>query len=176
MCKANFGDHAMTDFSAFASWRSTKFTHREYLSCMSSMKKYTPSISLLPGFISSFTLPNLMHTADLGTSQSTIGNIWAEIFSSLHGTAAEKDAHFTFLIKTVSHLLGVPVPLKDFTEEMCIKGGQPQRKTKAAETRYMVPVTIKVLVQFFPIYSVHDALRFRCLQALRFVGKRISYV
>ena len=76
-------------------------------------------------------------------------------------------AHCVRLIRLAAKGLRVDPPIVEMAETMLRRPGKaPRLKLKAAETRFMVPVTLKVLELFFPRESLHDQLRYHMLSAL----------
>ena len=172
-CMANKSTHPFTDASLLAAWRATLFTTASFLQMAMANGHYIPSVFDWPGFVMEFFHPDFMHCVCLGIVQMILGNIYFELFQSLGGVMTQPQAqlgHLLCCIRLAAKNLGVQPPIHGLTFSMIKRDGKsPKLRLKAAEGRYMVPITLRLLELFFPSATNHDNLRFECLSALNLV-------
>ena len=72
------------------------------------------------------------------------------------------------MIAAAAKELGVECPLWDLTRGMIrvSAGAAPRLRVKAAEARYMLPITRHILAHYFPTQSDHESLRLHTVEAM----------
>ena len=79
------------------------------------------------------------------------------------------------MIQAMAHQLGTVSPISGLTIGMIRADGNcPKLKLKAAETRYMVPIVLKILESNVPLDTDHLRLRYNCFKFLARVYEMIN--
>ena len=80
------------------------------------------------------------------------------------------------MIRVIASQMGVEPPISGLTVLMFRKaaGKKPKLACKAAEARYLLPIVVKVLEQFFPVETEHQRLVLQCVSALNMCYEELS--
>ena len=171
LCGANCTTHPWTDPRLEATWRGTTSTRRTYGLHLLLAPTPTNGIWSWPGLTIEMAEFDWMHTVDLGVTTATLGNIYWELVHELGGSITRNlEACGTLLamIVAAAHALSVEPPINTLTISMIRASTKtkPVLKTKAAESRYLVPITHFILTHFVSSSSPHAALRLQTMDAL----------
>ncbi len=159
----------LTDVSTDAKWRSQLVSGPEWLASRAREGNYITGVFSWPGFAWTSIVLDFMHVVDLGIAQECLGNILWEVFQLLGGTVSQAEAtlaRMLVLLRDVANDLEVPCPLSKITLGMIRQRGKPRLRAKAAKTRYLVPLVLRLLVSHFPARSDRDLRRQKCLEYL----------
>jgi len=177
-CLADRKDNPYTDGCLNACWRSTKLSTLEYLTQAIADKEYVSTIFEWPGFILEFVHADFMHCVCLGVAQFVLGNILWELFLKVNGVQCSPDEAVSYLwvcIRLACKQLRMSIPVTNLTFGMFKREQKaPKFMAKAAETRNMVPVVLKILELFFPPDHELEVVRFNCLEALNLVYEQLK--
>ena len=111
-----------------------------------------------------------MHMCDLGVAQACIGNILWEVFLRLGGQISQENPTMTRIMNYLAdaaHDMGCPMPFSRLTLGM-IRGSdlRPRLKAKAAKTRALVPILLRMLAMHFPPEGDRQLRVYKCLEYL----------
>ena len=166
-CMADKCDHPFTDMALGAAWRRTMITHAGFLGYSLLTGSMLSNIFSIPGFQVDYMSFDYMHACDLGIAQYMLGNVLWEVFLQFGGQIQNPKkavAEILVMIKHCSKIIDQKEsPINSLTLPMIKATGKaPKCKTKAAETRHMVPVVLRLL-SYLPRDTRHDKLRYDCL-------------
>ena len=178
-CLAGKKRHSFRHFGLSATWRRTTQTHRAFMESARRDGRYVSAIFTWPGFELSYVSCDLMHCADLGITQYLEANVLLEVFEiKLHGVYSDPGPAMTdlnFFLHCCSRHIGQarpPVARLTFLQ-IKPKKGNPKMKTKAAETRNLLPVIEYLLTEYFPPEDEYEHIRLQCVQAMNNVYKEL---
>lgn len=168
-CAANKTVFPFTDFSLSAAWRETCVTHLSYMQRAAIDKEYVSALMSFPGFLHRYISVDLMHCADLGTTQYFLGNVLCELFSELGGNTNNQRnilGKIVMLLKVAASVLHVLCPVARLTMGCIRQDTTPLLRLKAAETRRCVPLVEYILEQLLPATTPHAVTRLECCRCL----------
>ena len=106
-----------------------------------------------PGFLFDVVQMDLMHMGNLRVAQDCAGNVLFEVFERLGGVAARPQATTARMkhnMQDAATDLGVELPLTKLQYTTFMKEGVPRFRMKAAVTRHLLPVFLRVIEIHFP--------------------------
>lgn len=123
-----------------------------------------------PGFDFSGIVLDWMHMADLGVTQACLGNILWEVFLKLGGQITNEHPTMGRIINYLADAandLGCAMPFSKLSLGM-IRGSdlRPKLKAKAAKTRALVPILLRMMSMHFPPVVERDVRVYKCLEYL----------
>ena len=101
----------------------------------------------IPGFKTSFCIPELMHVCDLGISEYLMGNICWDLFKQLHGTRRKHKEATSILCNMallVAKSLGIQAPF-NFLRINMIRSQGKKKQNDGTERRNMWKEIVKRL-------------------------------
>ena len=140
-CKCSATPISFKDFSSLASWRHERIDHWKFLERQLKQKRVISSIYHCPFFTTDCFKIDWLHTMDLGVSCDTIGNACWYLLGKFPGNRASQVAALFLKIKDFYARNGTQDKIGNLTEKMIRNSAtqSPKLKTRAAETRALVP-------------------------------------
>ena len=168
----------LTDPSASASWRSTCVSSSTWLADRMRSNAYVSGVFSWPGFTFKSVVLDWMHMVDLGCAQACLGNVLWELFRELGGLVTAPNAMLAKLqvwLSDAAHELGAEMPFAKLSLSM-IRGDdlRPRLKLKAAKSRALVPIVLKMLEMHFPARSDREVRRHQCVKNLNLAYEELS--
>ena len=161
-----------TDASLDAAWRGSLVSPVGWFEDRFRRGLYVSSVFSWPGFTLQNVVLDWMHMVDLGVAQACLGNILVELFRSaavggLFTNPTQGLTRLQTMLNDCAVQLGTAVPFSKMTLSM-IRGedNRPRLKLKAAKTKALAPIVLKVLETHFPPASDREQRRFSCLEFL----------
>lgn len=130
-------------------WKSQRYGPGEFMAMLMAAGLLS-IIFQCPGIDIRHFLIDWLHCADLGVSQSILGNLFNEVADLLPG-ANRKDRikELWLRIKAWYQLVKPPSQLEGLTPEMVKQPGKgPKLRSKAGECRYLIPFAAKLAREF----------------------------
>ena len=166
LCRADRADNNFRDVSAHAAWRNTLWPVLE--GNMEAPSTH-PAFSI-HGLSRFCVLGDLMHTADLGTTQNLLGSALYELLQEgpYHGSLTKRTEQLWAEIQGQYSLLDTPSRLGSLqvialkprpSDWSCLTG------VKAADTRHLTPVVLRIC-QAHNDGSEHHAHRIAALESM----------
>ena len=172
LCRAGMNDaNYCYDFSLSAAWRGTPVDEAGFWHDVAQGTQFCSAIWSIPGFSIEHCRPDFMHTCCPGILQYLQGNVMWEPFVSQRGSCHKWQQACCILeniVRSAANSMKVQPPLNSLTLGMfrADAGLKPKRKSKAAEGRSFLPVLRHMLSCYFPLQSLHELLRFQCVDVL----------
>ena len=168
----------LTDASSSALWRSTQVSPSTWLRDRMLSNGYVSAVFSWPGFTFHSIVLDWMHMVDLGCAQACLGNILWEIFRDIGGLVTAPTAMLAKLqiwLADAAHELGVEMPFSKLVLSM-LRGDdlRPRLKLKAAKTRALVPIALKLLDMHFAPRTDRELRRHSCLNYLNMAYEELS--
>ena len=166
------GPRQLTDCYDSALWRTTIVNGLDWVTSRIQEGGYLSSVFSWPGFTFDMVILDWMHMADLGVSQTCLGNILFELFrgDAIAGLVSRPEPGLGRLqayLAEAAHSLGLTLPFSSLQLSMIrAENLQPRLKLKAAKTRRMVPIVLRMLEIHFPAVTEREVRRYNCLKYL----------
>ena len=133
--------------------------------------KYVSGVFAWPGVGFSSIVLDWMHMVDLGVAQSVFGNVLWEIFRGPMcgqiGNPAPTLSMLQTMLSDAANDLGMAMPFTKLTLAMIRSESlKPKLKLKAAKTRDLAPIVLRLLESHFPAQNERDLRRYKCLEFL----------
>ena len=172
LCNASMDmECPITDASSTALWRSTVVDPTTWLRDKLLNNKYVSGVFAWPGVGFSSIVLDWMHMVDLGVAQSVFGNVLWEIFRGPMcgqiGNPAPTLSMLQTMLSDAANDLGMAMPFTKLTLAMIrTESLKPRLKLKAAKTRDLAPIVLRLLESHFPAHNERGLRRYNCLEFL----------